>query len=693
MLGPGKRNTKGDPIMRQWLLLLAIGAYTLLATGWAEAEGDAGWWSQPRRMIQTNLREVDARMDLDTYVAAIKDCRANVVLFNVGGIVANYPTALPFHYRNPHMQGDLVGRVVERLHGENIRVIGRFDFSKLNESIAREHPEWLSRDQQGKPYPPYNGQVPTCLNGGYQQEAMFRILGEALDRYPLDGVFFNMIGYPRSDYSGRHLGICQCDACRRRFQEMYQLALPTREAAGDPATPKYQEFCRRTVSDQFTRVNQLIKAQGEGIAVCTYTAQGVDVIRSESNTPHGRWTYEDSEKARRVILENPGKMLSNAAVHFIHYPHRHASVSPNLTRRRLLQNMVNAAWLDFYCIGPLHTQEDRLGLDEVRDTFRFHAENEPWLLDTFELADVGLALDATGQSDEYRGLYKVLAESHIAFDLVSLIESDLARYPALVVPVEKEIPAAAVGRLDAYMNQGGRLLLTGPAPAALRCIGLRGSAETIPPSQGTYVRIRPEDKARLRGELFDKLDLVVLDGELWQGELAEDVEGLLRYIPPAMFGPPEKCYYTSVSTIPCLYFRKCGTGSVAWFPWHVGAHYERQGHAGHRALVITALDSLLELPRRVQLDAPVLVEMNHRGDRAGRFEWVGLINHSGQLEQVLHAPLPIRELVIRLKPRKPVKAVRLLKAQTDLEFVSDADNQVRCVLPELGDFEIVLFEQ
>ena len=64
MLGPGKRNTKGDPIMRQWLLLLAIGAYTLLATGWAEAEGDAGWWSQPRRMIQTNLREVDAGMDL-----------------------------------------------------------------------------------------------------------------------------------------------------------------------------------------------------------------------------------------------------------------------------------------------------------------------------------------------------------------------------------------------------------------------------------------------------------------------------------------------------------------------------------------------------------------------------------------------------------------------------------------------------
>ena len=46
----------------------------------------------------------------------------------------------------------------------------------------------------------YNGQVHTCVNGGYQQEYMFEILGEAVDRYPLDGVFFNMIGYQRSDY-------------------------------------------------------------------------------------------------------------------------------------------------------------------------------------------------------------------------------------------------------------------------------------------------------------------------------------------------------------------------------------------------------------------------------------------------------------------------------------------------------------
>jgi len=652
-----------------------------------------GWWTRPHRMIQTNLREIDAAMDLEAYVAALKDFRADVVLFNVGGIVANYPTDLPYHYRNPFLKGDLTGEVVRRLHAEGLRVIGRFDFSKVNEAVAREHPAWLSRDAQGAAYPAYNGQVPTCLNGGYQQEGMPAILAEALDRYPLDGVFFNMIGYPRSDYSGRSLGLCQCDACRTRFREMYGLDLPTREAPGDPAYAKYQEFCRRTVSEQFERVNRLVKGKRPDVAICTYTAAGVDVIRSESNTPHGPWTYEDSEKVRRILLENPGKMLSNAAVHFIHYPHRHASVSPSLTRRRLLQQMLGGGWLDFYCIGPLHAQEDRLGLDEVRDVFRFHAANERWLADTREVADAGLAIDAARGSEEGRGLYKVLAEAHVAFDLVRLDRSDLAEYPCLVVPAGQALGPEAARRLDAYVEGGGRLLLTGPAPGALRCAGVRQALETRPPAQGTYVRIRPEDRRRLGQGVLERLDLVFLDGALGTAQVEADVEGLLRFIPPAMFGPPEKCYYTAVSETPCLYTRAYGKGRVAWFPWAVGTHYERQGHAGHAALVLGALEGLLGAPRRLRVEAPPLVEVRHRAGRAGDFEWVSLINHAGLMGAVLHEPVPVRDVRIALAPRRPVRAARALRAGATLPLTRRDDGLVECVLPELAAYEVVLLEE
>ena len=71
---------------------------------------DTTWWNRaPYRLVQTNLREIDATMDVDAYVQSMVDANANIVLINVGGIVANYPTKLPFQFKNPFMKGDLVG--------------------------------------------------------------------------------------------------------------------------------------------------------------------------------------------------------------------------------------------------------------------------------------------------------------------------------------------------------------------------------------------------------------------------------------------------------------------------------------------------------------------------------------------------------------------------------------------------------
>jgi hypothetical protein len=189
------------------------------------------------------------------------------------------------------------------------------------------------------------------------------------------------------------------------------------------------------------------------------------------------------------------------------------------------------------------------------------------------------------------------------------------------------------------------------------------------------------------------LDLVFLEGGLWQADTDSDVEGLLRFIPPAMFGPPEKCYYTKVPDVPGLHFRRNGTGAVAWFPWRIGTYFEHQGHAGHAALVISTLGRLLQLPRRVRLEAPGVVEINHRADRAGRFEWVSFVNHSGQMDKVRGEPLPIRNLRLDLTPLSAVKTVRLLKAGTSLKFDTRPGRTITCIVPELEAYEVILFEE
>jgi hypothetical protein len=120
---------------------------------------DATWWNRtPIRLIQTNLREIDALMNVDDFVKSIEAASANVVLLNVGGIVANYPTKLPFHYKNPFMKGDLVGDLLKRLHAKGIKVIGRFDVSKINEALAAKRPDWLYVSTSGKNVN-YNGRA------------------------------------------------------------------------------------------------------------------------------------------------------------------------------------------------------------------------------------------------------------------------------------------------------------------------------------------------------------------------------------------------------------------------------------------------------------------------------------------------------------------------------------------------------
>jgi hypothetical protein len=355
--------------------------------------------------------------------------------------------------------------------------------------------------------------------------------------------------------------------------------------------------------------------------------------------------------------------------------------------------MVSGGWLDFYCIGPFHAQEDRLGLDQVADVFRFHAANEQWLTNTVERADVGLAVDLAGKSDELRGLVRILSQAHLSYDLVSLARSDLAKFPALIVPVVAPLTPTALVRLEDYVNNGGRLLLTGgPIPPEMKSLGLRAARATLPQEKGTYLRLRPEDKRRLQAEVFAKLDLLPLNGELWTADPGANVENLLRFIPPAMFGPPEKCYYTNVSDVPGLYAHAAGRGRVAWIPWRVGSHFEELGHAGHAAVVTSALDQLLQLPRRLQVDAPALVEATHRMDGTGRFEWVSLYNHSGQMDKVLGAPVPLRDVKVQITSASPVKGARLLNGGQSLSLKRVANGAVACTVPELNAYEIVLLE-
>jgi len=675
--------------LRRWILALVISMMVccLWSLAWAEQPSQDKWWLTPHRLLQTNLREIDATMDTDQYVREAKEFGANIVLFNVGGIVANYPTELEYHWRNTFMEGNLVGETLKKLHKAGIKMIGRFDFSKINEKYAINNPEWLYVSEKGE-HVNYNGQVHTCVMGGYQQDYLLDILKEALTKYPLDGVFFNMIGFPQTDYSRNFHGICQCESCKDSFNDFCGLDLPMHD--GDPqALRKHQQWKGIQVNRQFRRVRNLIKSIRSDIVICTYTVDHIDVIRKESGAPLGQETWDDVERAQWTLLTTENKQLANTTVHFYQMIFRHSAAAPYLHSRRLWQQMVNGTWLDFYCIGPLQRLEDRAGIGPISNIYRFHATNEKWLLNTVSAAEVGLV---RRDGDDYWGWIQILSENHIPFDLVSFKHSDLKRYRTLIVPESGGVKAEDARLLDAYVKGGGKLLLSGRIPNALTCLGRTVLKKTWPLRHSMYVRIRPEDKAELRMDGLKDFDLVHLRGDFHEYEPASGTDQMLCLIHDVMYGPPEKCYYKSVSDIPALLVREYGNGMAASFPFRIGAMYREWGNLGHPMLAVGTLDNLLETGRRLKIASSPLVEATHRRDTKGKYEWIAIYNHSGRLENSFHQPIPINDIEIILQPLRDVKTVRLLKDKRRLRFSITKNEQVKVTVPELKHYEIVLFE-
>ncbi|MDB5245946.1 MAG: Beta-galactosidase [Segetibacter sp.] len=670
---------------------------------------DTTWWNRtPIRLIQTNLREIDALMDVDAYVKSIEAASANVVLLNVGGIVANYPTRLPFHYKNTFMKGDLVGTLLKRLHAKGIRVLGRFDVSKINETLAAQKPEWLYVGTDDKNVN-YNGQVHTCVNGGYQQQYTFDILKETIDNYDLDGIFFNMPGYTTSDYSGVYHGICQCTNCRKRFNDSTGMTLPVKEDMSDPVYRRYNAF-RKTTSEQlFTQVGNFIKKQNPKLVICTYTDAGVDLTRSESSswlTAEYEWNYFSTDHVKRVIGSYKDRTPSNLLQYFLAIGYRHIATSPNISRVWVLENMLNGAPLDVYVIGTLANQEDRRFIPIMNDIYRFHKTNEKLFANLQPVSKVALV---RGSKDEYKGLIKLLSEEHTMFDVLepaavgnARAPKKLEEYEALILADVSDMDERFIAIIDNYVKNGGKILSTGFTSTKdgigtptnkirLEALGVLPGYETFKQAKSTYLKVTPTDKSALGKKEFEDFDLMMMYGDFLKCKVGTGAKGYLQLLPATMFGPPEKAYYTEaeITGFPGIINNNFGKGKSVFIPWQIGSQYNFKGHYAHKALFASALKNLLKVESSIVTDASPLIEMTRLSNRNGAFEWIGMLNHSGQIGAALLEPVSIYNTMLRFKPLKPVKEIKLLRSGTTIQF-KQTDGWVECIVPKVADFEMLL---
>ena len=678
------------------------------------------WWKRPYRMVQTNLRQTDALYDQKALAREVKAFGADVLLYNIGGIYAFYPTTLDLHAINPHMKGDALGNAIEAAHSEGIALVGRYDMSKATRLGYEAHPDWFVHNARGEALE-YNGTYQACVNGGWYQDYSLEIISESLGKYDVDGVFFNMFGYTNFTYSGHYFGTCVCDNCRRLFHDMYGKALPLKEDFSDPSYADYLEFKDRTSLALRAKVYKHIKQVAPQVAMTGHRGDS-DLIRMETqravDRPQPEWPYQAGEQARWGQAYGQGKTVSSTSANFIDFAWRFVSETGPYQLARAAQQLGSGATLDYYLLGVME-QDDKTAFPDTSRLFHWHKANERHYTGLKPASKIALyhshavvpghgaggysKRPASGHLAEaaFRGAYRALVEARLPFDLVvdEVITGDkgadvLARYDALVLPNVTCMSDAEAKTIDAWVKAGGVLLATGETglydekgarreTPALKSLPITDRPMARPNMKGAYFRVTP-------GELpiSDDVRLLMLDHTYYVAEAAQGSETVLKLLPPQRFGPPELCFPDYESDMPGAIIGAHGKGRAIYVPWHADALYYRDS-LPHTRTFLTDLVVRHIAPAPVKVEGRGSLEVTVQSQPAEGNVLVHLINYSGQRNNLYEDAPALHGL--RLGVRGVTGAALALVSGETVQPAGPADSEgyLWYALPPVEAFEAI----
>jgi hypothetical protein len=674
------------------------------------------WWKQNNlRVIQTNLPDYEAAtLNPDSLVKDLVNVSANTLIINAGGIMAFYPTKLDFHYRNPYMKPLMLGDVVTKCHAKGIRVIVRFDFSRIHESIYRAHPDWAYISPKGERMINRDMYV-VSINAPYVQDRAFRIVSEVLDMYDVDGIFLNMPGYQvNNPYEGKYHGIDQNEADKKAFTEFSGgLTLPLEENRKDSVYLKYLDFKIHTGKLWSEKLYDIVKKKNDRIAICTYTDQYVDIIRHESQTntlPY--WPYNASDNVANAMGSYPDHIISNASIQQISFQSRFNAVEPEEVAIRLYENIANGSGLDMSMMGDFRNYEDERNFEMFKKVYGFHKKNEVWYGNYSSLSSIAVIAPGSWPSglpaQEYRGIQLMLKESHIPFDIIEQKEvanraDALLKYKLIIMPDITGMGAESIATLKTCLDAGVNVISTNQTladnPAALKQLFSAAVVNCDHEGTGNYIEI--DDYKIFKGLSKQKILSWKFNMGLYDFSLMD--EKLLPLLSKSRPGPPEIIGGHEFMGFHAIGIKKYPKSSAVLFPSNIGRLYYMHGYEQYKILFLDLLKYIVpDAGKQIQTNAPPRVEVilkNYLKNIPANFKKEGsdgmimhLVNLTGFSGNSYFDPITIAEMDFKIKSAFRPAKVFTLTDKKPLLFTFK-DGYVSLKVKNLRDYEAVVFSK
>ena len=698
------------------LLFLLFFTFSHLLTAQNNKSEEEFWWKKNNlRFIQTNLPDYEAgTLNADSLVKDLIYFSANTLIINAGGIMAFYPTKLDFQYTNPYMKPDMLGNVVKKCHEKGIKVIVRFDFSRVHESIYKEHPDWCYISPKGERIINTDMYV-VSINAPYVQDKAFKIIEEVIDMYPIDGIFLNMPGYQvNNPYEGKYHGIDQNEADKKRFVEYSKgTAFPTEENKADPLFQKYVEFKKYTVEDWSERLHKLVKSKSSQIAICTYSDKFVDIIRHESQsmTTLPYWPYTASDNVSNAVNSFPDHIISNASIQQISFQSRYNAVEPQEVRIRLYENIANGSGLDMSMMGDLRGYEDERNYDVFKKVYAHHKKNEIYYGKYKSVAQIAVIAPGSWPSgepmQEYRGIQLMLREAHIPFDIIEdgqieNLEEKVKKYKLLILPEITYLKPEAIRILKEASKNGTNLIATNhslfDSPETL--LELFGAKIVNKDNDGAGNYLVPDNRQifkSFKGQtmLFWKFNLGLYDLK-GADQTALPILAKGRPGPPEIIGGHDPIGYYAMG------IKNHEKSKAIIFPINLGRLYYMHGYQEHKNILLDAIDYILpDLSKTIQTNAPGRIEtiiqeytkntIANKDKKTSDGMILHLVNLTGFSGNTYFEPLPLYNLKFKIKSDKKPQKVFGLVNNKPLKFTWK-DGFIDLEVSKLDGFEGVVMD-
>lgn len=329
--------------------------------------------------------------------------------------------------------------------------------------MAEENPGWREVNEKGQ----YAGLSDSVFRPGFKKmcfntpylDYLCEQIKEVVQLFPnCDGIFLDII----------RQGSCCCEYCVRSM---------SRKGYDPENSEDRRRFANEVLDAYYKKTTAAVKFGNPGMPV--FHNSGHITVGNNSvldyfshleleSLPTGGWGYDHfpmsakyCQKLDKDFLGMTGKFHTTWG-EFGGYKH------PNALRYEC------AAMLAFgakCCVGDqLHPngEIDKSTYQIIGAAYREVEEKEPWCDNTVNVADIALLSSAATnpgsgckrESSSDVGAARILLEGHFLFDIIDT-EMDFTDYKMMILPDDVKICSDLKRKLDIYLENGGKLMLTG----------------------------------------------------------------------------------------------------------------------------------------------------------------------------------------------------------------------------------------